>query len=214
MKAEVCMENKFMPEEGIAGKYVSTVKTPEGYLSAIKFHNDDHFNFAYDVVDVLAEKCPDKTAMLHISRDGKERRFTFQDMMLYTNRTANYFSYIGIKKGDRVMLVLKRHYQFWFAILALHKIGAVAVPATYLLTRKDFEYRFKAGHIDAVAQQQTHQRPIADAHTQHQGPLALPLFKVLIQSCHFIHLLSEIRFFSFRFALFSSPFPPSSGNQR
>jgi len=144
------MENKFMPEEGIAGKYVSTVKTPEGYLSAIKFHNDDHFNFAYDVVDVLAEKCPDKTAMLHISRDGKERRFTFQDMMLYTNRTANYFSYIGIKKGDRVMLVLKRHYQFWFAILALHKIGAVAVPATYLLTRKDFEYRFKAGHIDAV----------------------------------------------------------------
>ena len=144
------MDASFMPEEGIAGNYISTSFSPEGNISAIQFHNDEHFNFAFDIMDQLAEKCPDKTAMLHISKDGKERRFTFLDMMLYSNRAANYFSYIGIKKGDRVMLVLKRHYQFWFCMLALNKIGAIAIPATYLLTRKDFEYRFRAGKIDAV----------------------------------------------------------------
>ena len=140
----------FQPEEGLAGKYVSTVKDENGILSGIQFHNDEHFNFAYDVVDVLGKSKPDKLAMLHISNDGKERRITFKDMMVYSNKAANYFRYLGIKRGDRVMLVLKRHYQFWFAIIALHKIGAVAIPATNLLVKKDFEYRFKAGKVDAV----------------------------------------------------------------
>lgn len=140
----------FQPEEGLAGKYVSTAKDENGILSGIQFHNDEHFNFAYDVVDVLGKSKPDKLAMLHISNDGKERRITFKDMMVYSNKAANYFRYLGIKRGDRVMLVLKRHYQFWFAIIALHKIGAVAIPATNLLVKKDFEYRFKAGKVDAV----------------------------------------------------------------
>lgn len=140
----------FQPEEGLAGKYVSTAKDENGILSGITFHNDEHFNFAYDVVDVLGKTKPDKLAMLHISNDGKERRITFKDMMVYSNKAANYFRYLGIKRGDRVMLVLKRHYQFWFAIIALHKIGAVAIPATNLLVKKDFEYRFKAGKVDAV----------------------------------------------------------------
>ncbi len=140
----------FQPEEGLAGKYVSTAKDENGILSGITFHDDEHFNFAYDVVDVLGRTKPDKLAMLHISNDGKERRITFKDMMVYSNKAANYFRYLGIKRGDRVMLVLKRHYQFWFAIIALHKIGAVAIPATNLLVKKDFEYRFKAGKVDAV----------------------------------------------------------------
>lgn len=140
----------FQPEEGLAGKYVSTAKDENGILSGIQFHNAEHFNFAYDVVDVLGKSKPDKLAMLHISNDGKERRITFKDMMVYSNKAANYFRYLGIKRGDRVMLVLKRHYQFWFAIIALHKIGAVAIPATNLLVKKDFEYRFKAGKVDAV----------------------------------------------------------------
>lgn len=138
------------PEAGIAGMFISTSKDENGVLNAIEFHNDDRFNFAYDVVDVLGKNKPDKLAMLHIANDGKERRITFKDMMVYSNKAANYFRYLGIKRGDRVMLVLKRHYQFWFAILALHKIGAIAIPATNLLVKKDFEYRFKAGQIDAV----------------------------------------------------------------
>lgn len=138
------------PETGIAGQFISTAKDENGVLSAIEFHNDEHFNFAYDVVDELGKTKPDKLAMLHIASDDKERRITFKDMMIYSNKAANYFRYLGIKRGDRVMLVLKRHYQFWFSILALHKIGAIAIPATNLLVKKDFEYRFKAGKIDAV----------------------------------------------------------------
>lgn len=142
--------SNLQPESGIAGKFISTAKDENGVLSAIEFHNDEHFNFAYDVVDVLGKTKPDKLAMLHIANSGKERRITFKDMMVYSNKAANYFRFLGIKRGDRVMLVLKRHYQFWFAILALHKIGAIAIPATNLLVKKDFEYRLKAGKIDAV----------------------------------------------------------------
>lgn len=143
-------QSNLQPETGIAGKFISTSKNEAGILTAVQFHNDEHFNFAYDVVDVLGRTKPDKLAMLHIDSEGKERRITFKDMMIYSNKAANYFQYLGIKRGDHVMLVLKRHYQFWFAILALHKIGAVAIPATNLLVKKDFEYRFKAGEIDAV----------------------------------------------------------------
>ncbi len=137
-------------EPGIAGKYISTCVDEQGVLQKIEFHDIDRFNFAYDVIDVLGKKQPERLAMLHVARDGKERRFTFRDLMLHSNRAANYFRYLGIKKGDRVMLVLKRHYQFWIAMLALHKIGAVAIPATFLLVRKDFEYRFKAAKVSAI----------------------------------------------------------------
>lgn len=143
-------EYNLLPEQGIAGKFISTSFDESGIMNQIEFHDTDNFNFAYDVVDVLGSEQPDKLAMLHIASDGKERRITFEDMMNYSNKAANYFRFLGIKRGDRVMLVLKRHYQFWFAILGLHKIGAIAVPATYQLVRKDFEYRFKAAKIDAV----------------------------------------------------------------
>lgn len=139
-----------MQEPGIAGRFIYTKKNESGRLTDIRFRNDEHFNFAFDVVDELAKQFPKRTAMLHISRSGKERHITFNDMMKYSNQTANYLEYLGIRKGDRVMLVLKRHYQFWFIMLALHKIGAVAVPASFLLTKKDFEYRFKTGDIRAV----------------------------------------------------------------
>lgn len=145
-----CAENKKFNLVGIADQYIDTTLDENGVLSSIQYKNDDNFNFAYDVVDVMAKKCPDKLAMLHVSREGRERRFSFRDMAKYTNMAANYFSYLGIKKGDKVMLVLKRHFQFWFSLLALHKIGAIAIPATNLLTKKDFEYRFKVGEVDAV----------------------------------------------------------------
>ncbi len=144
------MKHDSMPEPGIAGRYISTSADDTGCITGIDFHDTDHFNFAFDIVDEIARKKPGKLAMLHISKTGKERRITFSDMMKYSNQTANYLSYLGIRRGDRVMLIVKRHYQFWFLILALHKLGAIAVPASFLLTRKDYEYRFKAARISAV----------------------------------------------------------------
>ena len=108
------------------------------------------FNFAYDVIDELGREKPDKLAMIWVSNDGKERRFTFRDMMLYSNKAANYLNYMGIRKGDRVLLVLKRSYYFWFVILGLHKIGAVAVQATNMLKAKDYVYRCNAAGVKAV----------------------------------------------------------------
>ena len=132
-------EKIFKPEPGIAGTYIDTIVDEEsGLLEDIRFHDIDRFNFAYDVVDRLGSEQPDRLAMLHVDREGKERRFTFADMKKYSSMTANYFRFLGIKKGDRVLLVLKRHYQFWFSILALHKIGAIAIPATFLLVKKDW----------------------------------------------------------------------------
>ena len=121
-----------------------------GALTKIEFKNEEKFNFAFDVVDVLGRRKPDKLAMLHVSEDGTEHRFTFRDFKKESARAANYFKALGIKRGDRVMLVLKRHYQFWFAILGLHKLGAVAIPAPNQLLEKDFKYRFDAGRIKAV----------------------------------------------------------------
>ena len=121
-----------------------------GVLTKIAFKNEENFNFAFDVVDELGTRKPDKLAMLYVGEDGTERRFTFGDMKKESARTANYFKSLGIKRGDRVMLILKRHYQFWFSILALHKLGAVAIPAPNQLLEKDLEYRFKAGNIKAI----------------------------------------------------------------
>jgi hypothetical protein len=115
-----------------------------------KINVPQDFNFAYDVIDELAKKSPNETAMVWLSREKEKKIFTFADISKYSNKTANYFRSLGIKKGDKIMLVLKRHYQFWFAILALHKIGAIVIPATNQLAEKDFEYRFRAAHISAV----------------------------------------------------------------
>ena len=125
-------------------------KVENGRLTSIAFKDVEHFNFAFDVVDALAEKCPQKTAMLHVSADKTARTFTFKDMSEQSARTANYFRSLGIKKGDRVMLVLRRNYQFWFSVLALHKLGAVVIPATDLLTEHDFTYRFDAAGVSAI----------------------------------------------------------------
>lgn len=110
----------------------------------------DNFNFAYDVIDELGNTKPDKLAMIWLSADGEEKRFTFRDMMLYSNKAANYFQYMGIKKGDRVLLALKRSYYFWFCILGLHKIGAIVIQATDMLKGKDYVYRCNVGRIKAV----------------------------------------------------------------
>ena len=136
--------------ELIAQKFINTVEDDRGRLKQIDYVNIENFNFAFDIVDAIAEKYPEKTAMVHVSDDFKERVFSFRDISTESNRIANYFSSLGIARGDKVMLVMKRHHQFWPTILALHKIGAVAIPATSQLMVHDFEYRFKAADVRAV----------------------------------------------------------------
>lgn len=138
------------PNTAVYKKFIDTVKDKGKRLVSISFKNEDSFNFAFDCVDALAKKCPDKLALLYVSNDKEEKRFSFGDISRYSSMTANYFESLGIKKGDKVMLVLKRHYQFWFSILALHKIGAVVIPATNLLVEHDFDYRFKAADVTAI----------------------------------------------------------------
>ena len=152
---EDIVKRRVLPEQGsneslVCHKFVKPVENENGELLDIGFENTDEFNFAFDIVDKIAKKSPDKTAMIHIARDMTERVFTYQQIKEYSCQTANYFRSLGIKKGDRVMLVLKRHYQFWFSILALHRLGAVVIPATHQLQAHDFEYRFNAAGVSAI----------------------------------------------------------------
>ncbi len=137
-------------EKLICEKFCDTVEDEYGRLKSIKFKNAETFNFGFDIVDEIANKYPDKLAMLHVDKHHVEREFTFKDIKRSSNQTANYFKSLGIKKGDKVMLVLKRHYQFWFCMVALHKLGAVAIPATNQLKDHDFEYRFNAAGVSAI----------------------------------------------------------------
>ena len=134
----------------VSEKFVECETDDTGVLSAVNFKNQDKFNFAYDIVDAMAEKCPDKTAMIYVDTNHNERRFTFADIKRYSCQTANYFTSLGIKKGHRVMLILKRHYQFWFSIIALHRIGALVIPASNMLKEHDLEYRFNSAEVSAI----------------------------------------------------------------
>ena len=145
--------------------FIHPKEDENGKILSLSYENEDKFNFAFDIVDGLGKKLPDKLAMLHIDKNKNERRFSFKDMMEYSAQTANYFKSLGIKKGDRVMIVLKRHYQFWFSILALHKIGAIAIPATHLLQEHDLDYRFNAAGVSAIL-------CTSDDDTAHQVDLA------------------------------------------
>ena len=147
------LERRAGPEQRtpqIWEKFIDVEEGPDGALRKISFKGADSFNFAFDVVDGLARRKPEKLAMLHVDRNRAERYFTFQDMSRYSSRAANYFQSLGIKRGDRVLLILRRHYQFWFAILGLHKLGAVALLASNQMMEHDLEYRYEAAGISAV----------------------------------------------------------------
>ncbi len=137
-------------EKLVCEKFVETKEDSTGRLESIKFKNTETFNFGFDIVDEIAEKYPEKLAMLHLDKHKVERRFTFKDIKRASNQVANYFTSLGIKRGDKVMLVLKRHYQFWFCMVALHKLGAVAIPATNQLKEHDFEYRYNSAGVKAI----------------------------------------------------------------
>lgn len=122
----------------------------EDFMANFKINVPERFNFGYDVVDRWAEKEPDKKALLWTNDQGKVIQFTFADIKRESDKTAAFFASQGIGRGDMVMLILKRHYQFWFSIVALHKLGATVIPATHLLTEKDIIYRCEKAGIKAI----------------------------------------------------------------
>ena len=132
-------------------KYCTEVVDENGSLQKITLNYPDNFNFAYDVVDVIAKQTPDKRALVWCNTENEEHIFSFKDISEYSNRYANVFKNAGIGKGDKVMLVLKRHYEYWFAAIALHKLGAIMIPATHMLTVSDFVYRIKASGLKAAS---------------------------------------------------------------
>ena len=122
----------------------------EDFIKNLKINVPENFNFGYDVVDAWAAEQPDKPALLWTNDKGEQIQFSFADMKRYTDMTASYFRSLGIGHGDMVMLILKRRYEFWFSIIALHKLGAVVIPATHLLTKKDIVYRCNAADIKMI----------------------------------------------------------------
>lgn len=133
-------------------KYVSRAnfESYEDFYQNFSINVPDNFNFAYDVVDEMAVKNPDKIAMVWCDDKGAEATFTFAQMKYYSDKAATFFKNSGITKGDPVMLILKRRYEFWFCHLALHKLGAISIPATHLLTTKDIVYRCNAADIKMI----------------------------------------------------------------
>ena len=131
-------------------RYVNEAYNDRGELTQFDVVAPEDFNFGYDVVDDIAVNDPDRRAMVWCNPEGEEHVFTFADMKYWSDKTANFFAAQGIGKGDFVMVVLRRHYQFWFVATALAKLGAVMVPATFMLKERDVEYRVNGAEIKAV----------------------------------------------------------------
>jgi acetyl-CoA synthetase len=131
-------------------RYVEETYDEAGIISGFGLHFPDDYNFGYDVVDDIAVNDPDRPAMVWCNPEGEEHIFTFDDMKYWSDKTANYLASLGIGRGDMVMVILRRHYQFWFVAAALHKLGAVMVPATFMLKEHDLEYRLNSASIKAL----------------------------------------------------------------
>ena len=131
-------------------RYVHEEYDEDGTLTEFKITCPEDFNFGYDVVDDIAVNDPDRRAMVWCNPEGEEHVFTFADMKYWSDKTANFLADQGIQKGDFVMVILRRHYQFWFVATALHKLGAVMVPATFMLKEHDLEYRLNGASIKAI----------------------------------------------------------------
>lgn len=131
-------------------QYCNEIVDENGRLQKLTLEYPDNFNFGYDVVDKIANETPEKRALVWCNMEGEEHIFSFADIKKYSNQMANVFQGAGIGRGDRVMLILKRHYEYWFAAVALHKLGAVMIPATHMLTVSDFVYRIQSSKAKAI----------------------------------------------------------------
>ncbi len=163
-------------------KFCSEQFDKNGVLCAFDAKYPDNFNFGYDVVDAIAAAEPGRKALLWTNEQGDERTFTFEDMRVLSNKAANFFLSQGVGKGDMVMLILKRHWQFWAAIIGLHKIGAVTIPATNLLTVKDVVYRGNSAGIKAAVV--TGMGEIADNVLNAQSQLDMPMKLFIANGTH------------------------------
>ena len=136
----------------VIGDFVERVDfdSYEDFFKNFKLKYNDDFNFGFDVVDKYAEIDPDKIALIWTNDDEEKHTFTFKDMKEYSNRTANLFKSLGIQKGDKVMLTLKNRYEWWFCMVALHKIGAIAIPATHMLKLHDIDFRLEQAEVKLV----------------------------------------------------------------
>lgn len=150
----------------------------QGRLTQVEAVYPADFNFAYDVADAIARETPGKRAMVWCNGAGEERTFSFADVKEQSDRMANVFRSAGIGRGDRVMLILKRHYEYWFAAMALHKVGAVMIPATHMLTVKDLVYRLRAARVKGVVCTDQDQVPQKLRQALDQGGLAVRLWCV------------------------------------
>lgn len=131
-------------------KFVEEGFDENGILNKFSINCPDNFNFGYDIIDKYGELEPDRRALIHVDLQENVHRFSYGDLSKLSNQAANLFASYGIKKGDSVMLVLKRNYQFWISMIALIKLGAIGIPATHLLTTHDFTYRFERADVKAV----------------------------------------------------------------
>ncbi len=136
--------------EALYQKFSQAEFDAEGNFTGFSLHYEEDFNFAYDVVDEIARNEPEKTALIWCDENGGEKKLSFREISELSNRAANYFLHQGIHKGDKVLMMLKRHYEYWYLHMALHKIGAVSVPATYMLQAHDIQYRIQTAKIRAV----------------------------------------------------------------
>lgn len=131
-------------------KFCRETLDEQGRLTGISLDYPKNFNFGYDVADAIADETPDKTAIVWCNTENESHTFSFADIRACSNRMANVFLAAGLKRGSRVMVVLKRHYEYWFAAVALHKLGITMIPATHMLTVRDYVYRLRAARVDAV----------------------------------------------------------------
>lgn len=173
-------------------KYCHEITDENGNLKKLTLDYPENFNFGYDVVDATADKTPDKRALVWCNVEGEERIFTFSDIKKYSNKMANVFLNAGIGRGDRVMLILKRHYEYWFAAVALHKIGAVMIPATHMLTVSDIVYRIKASKAKAIVCTSQNQVPAKILRALQEADMSASLWCVQADIDGFCNLTSAM----------------------
>ncbi|MBQ2219222.1 MAG: AMP-binding protein, partial [Elusimicrobia bacterium] len=152
----------------------------EDFVKNFKITVPENFNFGFDIVDEWAKQEPNKKALVWCDDKGLEKTFTFEDIKKYTNKTANFFKRIGVKKGDTVLLILKRRFEFWFSVVALHKIGAIGIPATHLLTEKDIVYRCNAADVKMAVVVDAH--GLIDVVNKSQSKTPTLKYKVCVNS--------------------------------
>ena len=174
-------------------RFCDEILDSEGKIQKVNLHYPENFNFAYDVIDILGEETPRKKALVWCNTENQEHIFTFADLKDGSSRMANMFQKAGIGRGDKVMLILKRHYEYWFAVLALHKLGAVALPATHMLTEDDIAYRVKTARVKAVVSTIEDGMPQKIRTALEQEDLSPKLFSVKGQAEGFQELMPLVK---------------------